>query len=158
MTQTLSGVICAYVITGRFREGTFHDYDIAETVKQGQRLAVQVNCTVMFQDINLLTNGELVVDICTSQVGMQNIHSTVECLAALTAVVMGIVDEQGEECTIYKCAHAACMYYTAGELAIEKATVKDSALPGSLRTYFVDTLHVLEEEQIRKEAKLSVHK
>lgn len=145
------------VIIGRFREGTFHELDIGTVIKHGQQVAAHINCTVMFQDINLLTNGELIVDINSSQVGMQNIHSTVGCMAALTAIVMGIVDEKGEECTIYKCAHAACLYYAAGELAVERATVKDVALPGSLRTHFIDILHTLEEEQIRKGAKLSIH-
>lgn len=145
-------------ITGRFREGTQCNLDIGSIIKHGQRIAAHVNCTVMFQDLNLLTNGELIVDINTCQVGMQNIHSTVECMAALTAIVMGIVDEKGEECTIYKCAHAACLYYTAGELAVGRATVKDCALPGSLRTHFIDILYTLEEEQVRKEgAKLSIH-
>ena len=146
-----------YLFTGRFREGTFRDLDIASIIKNGQQLAAYGNCTVMFHDLNLLTNGELVVDINTSQVGMQNIHSTVECMAALTAVVIGIVDEKGEKCTINKCAHAACMYYTAAELAIDRATVNDYVLPGSLRTRFIDILYTLEEEQIRKQAKLSVH-
>lgn len=111
----------------------------------------------MFHDLNLLTNGELIVDINTSQVGMQNIHGNVQCMAALTATVMGVVEEKGEECSIYKCAHAACLYYTAGELAVDRATVNDCALPGSLRTHFLDVLYTLDEEQIRKQAKLSIH-
>ena len=146
-----------HLFTGRFREGTFRDLDIGSIIKNGQQLAAYGNCTVMFHDLNLLTNGEFVVDINTSQVGMQNIHSTVECMAALTAVVIGIVDEKGEKCTISKCAHAASMYYTAAELAIERATVNDYVLPGSLRTCFIDILYTLEEEQIRKQAKLSIH-
>jgi len=145
------------VITGRFREGTFRELDMGTIIKHGQQVAAHVNCTVMFHDLNLLTNGELTVDINSSQVGMQNVHSTVECMAALTAIVMGIVDEKGEECTIYKCAHAACLYYTAGELAVERATVKEVALPGSLRTHFLDILYTLEEEQIRKQTKLNIH-
>lgn len=131
--------------------------DIGTIIKHGQQLAMHADCTVMFQDLNVLTDNEHVVDINTCQVGMQNIHSTVECMAALTAIVMGIVDDRGEECTILKCAHAACLYYTAGEVAVERATVKDSALPGSLRTYFIDSLHALEEEQIRKQAKIHLN-
>ena len=65
--------------------------DIESIIKHGQRIAAEVNCTVMFHDLNLLTNGELIVDINTCQVGMQNIHAHVQCMAALTAVVMGIV-------------------------------------------------------------------
>lgn len=78
-------------------------------------------------------------------------------MGALTAIVMGIVDEKGEECTIHTCAHATCLYYAAGELAVERATVNDCILPGSLRTHFIDALHTLEEEQIRKQIKLSIH-
>ena len=146
-----------YLPAGRFREGTFCDLDIGSIIKNGQQLASYGNCTVMFHDLNLLTNGEFVVDINTCQVGMQNIHSAVECMAALTAIVMGVVDDKGKECTIYHCAHGACLYYTAGELAVVQATVNDCALPGSLRTHFIDILHTLEEEQIRKQTKLSIH-
>lgn len=131
--------------------------DIESIIKHGQRIAAEFNCTVMFHDLNLLTSGELIVDINTSQVGMQNIHAHVQCMSAITAVVMGIVDEKGEECTIYTCAHGACLYYAAGELAVERATVKDCILPGSLRTHFIDILYTLEEDQIRKQTKLSIH-
>lgn len=58
------------------------------------------------------------------------------------------------------CAHALALFYVAAEEAGSKAAAtseKGLVSPGTLRQFFLDALHYLEETEVRRKVNIHMH-
>lgn len=65
-------------------------------LEYAQKLCVYSGSYVHLYETNVITSGELVVEIFNSQLGMGNLHSTLPCSAGIMAAVLSCVDLEKE--------------------------------------------------------------
>lgn len=108
--------------------------------------------------MSVITCGEFFAEINNTQLGMENLHSTVQCCGGIVAAVIACIEEQGLELTLEQCSHAVSMYCVAGDEASAKVSQRcEIVSPGSLRVEFLDCLHRLDEQTIRSKAQIILH-
>lgn len=61
-------------------------------LEHAQRLCVYTSSFVHLYEANVVTSGEVVVEIANTQLGMGNLHSTLPCSAAVMAAVLACVN------------------------------------------------------------------
>lgn len=158
-------VLPRVMIKGQFRDGTMQEVPITDALEQGQKLAAHTNAFIHLYETNLLTSGEVVVQINNSQLGMEKLHSTLACSGAVVAAVLGCVkmlpadDEEDDDIQLKHCSHALGLYYVAAEEAGAEATSISRGMvsPGALREKFIDALHYLDEPCVYQKALLNAH-
>lgn len=93
---------------GQFRETQMSDVSINTALEYAQKLCTYTSSYVHLYEANVVTSGELVVEVSNNQTGMGNLHSTLPCSAAIVAAVVACVDleeeDRGEFC--YHCSPA----------------------------------------------------
>ena len=81
---------------GQFRDGTIGECPVSQALENGQLLAAHTEALVHLYETNVVTNGEVVVEVSNNQLGMGNLHSTQPCAGAIMAAVLACVRDQGE--------------------------------------------------------------
>ena len=82
--------------SGQFRDATIGECPVSHALENGQLLAAHTDSLVHLYETNVVTNGEMVVEISNNQLGMGNLHSIQPCAGAVMAAVLACVEEQGE--------------------------------------------------------------
>lgn len=82
--------------SGQFRDGTMDQCPVDQAVEYGQLLSAHTNAFIHLYETNVVTSGEVVVEITNNQLGMGKLHSTLPCAGAVMAAVLACVEEQGE--------------------------------------------------------------
>ena len=72
------------------------DVTISDALEKGQLLAAHTDAFVHLYCTNVVTNGEVVVELTNNQLGMGNLHSTLPCSGAVLAAVLACVEGRGE--------------------------------------------------------------
>ena len=136
--------------SGQFRHQAMKDVPVLTAVESGRQLASHHNCFVHMFEVNTVTCGEFFIEITNTQLGMENLHSVVQCAAGISASVFSCVEEEGLEVTLTHCSHALGVYHVAAEEGSLDATAKrEFPPPGSLRVCFIDRLQQMEEIVVR---------
>ncbi len=134
------------------------DVSIPMAVESGRLLAAQHSCFVHMYEVNTVTCGEFFIEVTNSQLGMVNIHSTVQCLASIFAATFACVEEEGNEIGLNHCYHALALYHVAAEDASIEATLhQEFPPPGTLRVCFIDRLQQLSELLLRLKSLVVKH-
>lgn len=153
-------------LLGQFRHQSMKHIPIKEAIECGRRLAAQNDCYVHMFEVNTLTCGEFFIEITNSQLGMDNLHSVVQCAAGVTMATLACIDDKGDEISLAHCSQGLALYHVAAQEATSKASSdptnsleQSEQLPaaGSLRTWFVDYLHRLDEVTVRRKALIVKH-
>lgn len=139
------------------------DVTVEMALEYAQKLCVHSGSYVHLYETNVVTSGELVVEIQNSQYGIGNLHSTLPCSAGILAAVLSCVnlakDQICDHLCVRHCGHGLALYHVAVEEAgtnavrIEKGVVS----PGTLRQQFIDALHYLQEPDVRTKALMKIH-
>jgi hypothetical protein len=88
---------------GQFRETQMCDVAITDALEQAQKLAAHTKAFISLHETNVVTNGEVIVEISNNQLGMGNLHSTLQVCGSVAAAVLGCVklcadaDEEGKK-------------------------------------------------------------
>ena len=91
---------------GQFRETQMCDVSEMDALEQAQKLAAHTKAFISLHETNVVTNGEIVVDISNNQIGMGNLHSTLQVCGSIAAAVLGCVragaeaEEEGRHCYV----------------------------------------------------------
>jgi hydroxyethylthiazole kinase-like sugar kinase family protein len=147
------------IMKGHFRHESMKDVQIPEAHTSARKLAAQLGTYVHIYETNMITCGEFFVEINNTHIGMENVHSTVHCCAAIIASVIGCAEiRKKETLSLLECAHGLSLYYVAAEEATcEVSTKHEVMLPGSLRTTLIDYLFLLDEKTVRTNANIVQH-
>ena len=130
---------------------------IQKALESGRKLAAQLACYVHLCEINVVTCGEFFYEINNIQLGMERLHCTLQCAAAIMAAVVACVHEK-EGSNLITCGHALSLYHVAAEEAAAKVSSNEEMIsPGSLRVAFIDMLHKLDEATVRSKAQTVFH-
>lgn len=122
------------------------------------KLAAQSRVFVHLYETNTVTSGEFVLEINNSQLGMGNLHSTVQIAGSILAAVLACIDEQGITITLQHCGHALSLFYVAAEEAsIEASEGSGGVSPGTLRWQLIDQLHAVDEAIVHRKAEIVIH-
>lgn len=73
--------------------------DVSETdaLEQAQKLAAHTKAFISLYETNVVTNGEVVVEISNNQLGMGNLHATLQVCSSIAAAVLACVKAESEE-------------------------------------------------------------
>ena len=73
--------------------------DVCETdaLEQAQKLAAHTKAFISLHETNVVTNGEVVVEICNNQLGMGNLPSTLQVCGSVAAAVLSCVTAEPDE-------------------------------------------------------------
>ena len=73
--------------------------DVSETdaMEQAQKLAAHTKAFINLHEMNVVTNGEVVVEISNNQLGMGNLHSTLQVCGSVTAAVLACVKAEADQ-------------------------------------------------------------
>lgn len=75
------------------------EVSLDDCLEYGQKLAAHTKAFIHLYETNVVTCGEVIVEIANNQVGMGNLHSILPCCGAVTAAVLACVhvdlDDQG---------------------------------------------------------------
>lgn len=73
--------------------------DVSETdaLEQAQKLAAHTKAFINLYETNVITNGEIVVEISNNQLGMGNLHSTLQVCGSVAAAVLACVTPESDE-------------------------------------------------------------
>ena len=82
--------------SGQFRDCTIGECPVSQALENGQLLAAHTEALVHLYETNVVTNGEMVVEVTNNQLGMGNLHSVHPCAGAIMAAVLACVNDQGE--------------------------------------------------------------
>ena len=91
--------------TGQFRETQMCDVAETDALEQAQKLAAHTKAFISLHETNVVTNGEIIVEISNNQLGMGNLPSTLQVCGSVAAAVLGCVklsteaDEEGKKLT-----------------------------------------------------------
>ena len=80
---------------GQFRDGTRLDIKADEVLAQGQLLAAHTEAFVHLYEMNVVTGGEVIVELTNTQLGMGGLHSVMPTSGAVMAAVLACVEEKG---------------------------------------------------------------
>jgi hypothetical protein len=72
------------------------DVTVDMALEYAQKLCVHSGSFVHLYETNVVTSGELVVEITNTQLGMGNVHSALPCSAGIIAAVLACVDLERE--------------------------------------------------------------
>ena len=89
------------LLSGQFRDATMMEVPPHEALEQGQLLSAHTNAFVHLYETNVVTNGEIIVEITNNQLGMGSLHSTLPCAGAITAAVLACAEEEGVQLHAY---------------------------------------------------------
>lgn len=143
---------------GQFRHHTIKDVSVTLALNSARKLAAQYATYVHVYEVNVVTCGEFFIEINNSQQGMENLHSTIHCAAAIITAVIACIEEKGDETQLSHIGHALSLYHVAAEEAAILVSSKSEVIsPGSLRVKFIDMLHKLDEQTVRDNAQLVMH-
>lgn len=143
---------------GQFRDRSMKEVAPTIALDMAGKLAAQSGCYVHLYETNTLTSGEFILEINNTQLGMQYLHSSVQCAGSILAAVLACVDEQGDTITLQHCGHALSLFHVAAEEAGIAATEGSSGItPGKLRVEFIDCLHCLDVVEVKQKAIILVH-
>ena len=76
---------------GQFRETQMCDVSVTDALEQAQKLAAHTKAFINLHETNVVTNGEIVVEISNNQLGMGNLHSTLQVCGSVAAAVLACV-------------------------------------------------------------------
>ncbi len=79
-------------ILGQYRMTQMKDVSVTTALEHAQKLCTYSDSLVHLYETSVVTNGEMVVEINNSQLGMGNLHSTLACSGAIVAAVLSCVD------------------------------------------------------------------
>ena len=82
-----------------------------DTLAQGQLLAAHADAFVHLYETNVVTSGELIVEVANNQLGMGSLHSTLPTSGAVVAAVLACVEEKGKA---YTCLSLSQPYLLSG--------------------------------------------
>ncbi len=88
-------------IAGQFRDTKTHDIKLEDALDAAQNLAAHTTALIHIYEANVVTSGEVIVEVTNNQVGMGNLHSTLPVCGAVISAVLACVEENGGE--IYSC-------------------------------------------------------
>ena len=76
------------------------EVSVSDALEHAQKLAAHTKAYIGLHETNVVTNGEVIVEISNNQLGMGNLHSSLQVCGAVAAAVLGCVrgdtDEDGE--------------------------------------------------------------
>ena len=148
----------AVILIGQFRHGTMKDFSPQLALESGRQLSAHCNCYVHMFELNIVTCGEFFIETTNNQLGMDNLHSIVQCAAAIITSTLACVEEEGQEISLLHCSHGVSFYCVVAETSSADATLHvEAPQPGTLRTCFIDNLHQMEEIHIRLRASIVKH-
>ena len=73
------------------------DVTVDMALEYAQKLCVYSGSFVHLYETNVVTSGELVVEIFNSQMGVGNLHSTLPCSAGIMAAVLACAELEKEQ-------------------------------------------------------------
>ena len=82
---------------GQFRETQMCDVSETDALEQAQKLAAHTKAFISLYETNVVTNGEVVVEISNNQLGMGNLHATLQVCSSIAAAVLACVKAESEE-------------------------------------------------------------
>ena len=97
----LPGCPPPFPIVGQFRDGTQLDISMEDALAQGQLLAAHTEAFVHLYEPNVVTSGELIVEVANNQMGMGVLHSTLPTSGAVVAAVLGCVEAKGKALHVF---------------------------------------------------------
>lgn len=92
--MNVSSVSCSPCL-GQFRDGTRLDIKVDEVLAQGQLLAAHTDAFVHLYEMNVVTGGEVIVELTNTQLGMSALHSVMPTSGAVMAAVLACVEAKG---------------------------------------------------------------
>lgn len=78
-------------------------------MEYAQKLCAHSSAYVHVYETNVVTSGELVVEITNTQQGMGNLHSTLPCSAAVVAATLACVDKSNSEGELRGAGRGGCV-------------------------------------------------
>ncbi|XP_064399991.1 uncharacterized protein LOC135346330 isoform X2 [Halichondria panicea] len=141
---------------GQFRDTKSHDIKLEDALDAAQNLAAHTTALIHIYEANVVTSGEVIVEVTNNQVGMGNLHSTLPVCAAVVSAVLACVEDDIE---LKHCVHALALYYVAAEEGAACASTSEKGVisPGTLRTNFIDALHYMQESEVNAKAEVFAH-
>lgn len=82
--------------TGQFRETQMYEVSVTDALEQAQKLAAHTKAFISLHETNVVTNGEIIVEISNNQLGMGNLHSTLQVCGSVAAAVLACVKPSAE--------------------------------------------------------------
>ena len=76
---------------------------VDEGLEYAQKLSAYSTAMVHIYETNVVTSGELVVEITNTQQGMGNLHSTLPCSAAIVAATLACADNSHHDSKCVLC-------------------------------------------------------
>ena len=147
-----------YFLLGQFRHQSIKDVSIPKALESAQKVANQSASFVHIYEIGVITEGEFFAEVNNTQMGFENLHSTIQCCAGIFAAVIACIEMEVEELTLEHCSHALSMYSVAAEESSATVSEKHETIPpGSLKVELIDYLHKLDEPTVRFKAQIVVH-
>ena len=154
------------------------------SLKFAQLLAAHIGSYVHLYEANIITNGEMVAEVCKQARGMENIHSLLPTCGAVLAAALACSTGPGVCVCIWcgcgyhfilpllvphsrpsspvismkTCTYGLALHYLSCEEAVASFKCKDQAPPpGSLRQVFVDKLFKMDEVYLQSKAKITTY-
>ena len=141
---------------GQFRESGMGDICAPSSLKFAQLLAAHIGSYVHLYEANIITNGEMVAEVCKQARGMENIHSLLPTCGAVLAAALSC--STGPVISMKTCTYGLALHYLSCEEAVASFKCKDQAPPpGSLRQVFVDKLFKMDEVYLQSKAKITTY-
>eukprot|EP00731_Ephydatia_muelleri_P003721 Em0001g3721a len=138
---------------GQFRESSMGNISGPSSLRFAQLLAAHMGSYVHLYEANIITNGEVVVEVCKQARGMENLHSLLPTCGAILAAALSC--SMGPVLSIKTCACGLALHYLSCEEAVASFKTKDQTPPpGSLRQVFVDKLFKMDEVYLQSKASI----
>lgn len=67
------------------------DVSVMDALEQAQKLAAHTKAFISLHETNVVTNGEIIVEISNNQLGMGNLPSTLQVCGSVAAAVLACV-------------------------------------------------------------------
>ena len=70
---------------------------VTDALEHAQKLAAHTKAFIGLHETNVVTNGEVIVEISNNQLGMGNLHSSLQVCGAVAAAVLACVKGDGDD-------------------------------------------------------------
>ncbi len=81
---------------GQFRGTKGHEITQRDAFDSAQNLAARTGALIHVYEERMVTNGEVIVEVCNTNIGMNHLHSVLPVCGAVVSSVLACVDGSGK--------------------------------------------------------------